>query len=39
MARIGARTVHTIDKNKISKYFGIFLFIIALKFLYEFFKL
>ena len=39
MARIGARTVHTIDKNRISKYFGIFLLIIAAKFLYEYFKL
>ena len=39
MARIGARTVHAIDKNKISKYFGIFLLIIAVKFLYEYFKL
>jgi len=39
MARIGARTVHSINKNKISKYFGIFLFIIAVKFLYEYFKL
>ena len=39
MARIGARTVHTIDKNKISKYFGIFLFVIAFKFFYEYFKL
>ena len=39
MARIGARTVHKINKNKISKYFGIFLLIIALKFLFEYFKL
>ena len=39
MARIGARTVHKIDKNKISKFFGIFLFIIAVKFLYEYFQL
>ena len=39
MARIGARTVHSIDKNRISKYFGFFLFIIALKFIYEYFKL
>ena len=39
MARIGARTVHTIDKKKISKYFGIFLLIVALKFLFEYFKL
>jgi uncharacterized membrane protein YfcA len=38
MARIGARTVHKIDKNKISKYFGIFLIIVASKFLYEYFK-
>ena len=32
MARIGARTVHKIDKNKISKFFGIFLLLIAVKF-------
>ena len=38
MASIGAKTVHKIDKNKISKFFGIFLLIIALKFLYEYFK-
>ena len=38
MARIGAQTVHKIDKNKISKYFGIFLLIIASKFLYEYFR-
>ena len=39
MARIGARTVHKIDKNKISRFFGIFLLFVAIKFLYEFFKL
>ena len=39
MARIGARTVHRIDKKKITKIFGIFLFIIAIKFLLEFLKL
>ncbi len=39
MARIGARTVHKIDKKKITKYFGIFLLIIAIKFLLEYFKL
>ena len=39
MARIGARTVHKIDKKRISKYFGIFLLIVALKFLFEYFKL
>ena len=32
MARIGAKTVHKIDKNKISKFFGIFLLLIATKF-------
>ena len=39
MAHIGARTVHTINKNKISKYLGIFLIIIASKFLYEYLKM
>jgi uncharacterized membrane protein YfcA len=39
MARIGARTVHSIDKNKISKFFGIFLLIVAAKFFYEYIKL
>ena len=39
MARIGAKTVHSIDKNRISKIFGIFLLIISLKFLLEFFNL
>ena len=39
MARIGARTVHRIDKNKISKFFGIFLLIVATKFLLEYLKL
>ncbi|MDC0326832.1 sulfite exporter TauE/SafE family protein [Candidatus Pelagibacter sp.] len=39
MARIGARTVHKIDKNKISKFFGVFLLIVAIKFFYEYLKL
>ncbi len=39
MARIGAKKVHSIDKNKISKYLGIFLLIIASKLLYEYFQL
>ena len=39
MARIGAKTVHRIDKNKISKIFGIFLLIIAIKFLLEYLKI
>ena len=39
MARVGARTVHKIDKNKISKLLGIFLLIVAAKFFYEYIKL
>ena len=38
MARIGARTVHKIDKQKISKYCGIFLIVIGSKFLFEYLK-
>ena len=39
MARLGARTVHKIDKNKISKIFGLFLLLVATKFLFEYMKL
>jgi uncharacterized membrane protein YfcA len=39
MARIGAKTVHKIDKNKISKFFGIFLLLIATKFFYEYLRI
>ena len=39
MARIGAKTVHSIDKNKISKFFGIFLLMVSIKFFYEYLKL
>jgi uncharacterized membrane protein YfcA len=39
MARIGAKTVHRIDKNKITRIFGLFLLVIAIKFLSEYFKL
>ena len=39
MARIGAKTIHKIDKNKISKYFGIFLLLVASKLFYEYFNL
>ena len=39
MARIGARTVHKIDKKKISKLLGVFLLVIAVKFLLEYIKL
>jgi len=39
MARVGASTIHKIDKNKISVYFGIFLIIVASKCLYEYLKM
>tara|TARA_B100001121_G_scaffold304568_1_gene320330 strand:+ start:366 stop:1151 length:786 start_codon:yes stop_codon:yes gene_type:complete len=39
MARLGAKTVHKINKNKISKFFGIFLLAISIKFFYEYAKL
>ena len=39
MARIGAKTVHSIDKNKISKFFGVFLLVVSIKFFYEYLKL
>ena len=39
MARLGARTVHKINKNKISKIFGLFLLLVAIKFLFEYVKL
>jgi uncharacterized membrane protein YfcA len=39
MARLGARTVYKIDKNKISKIFGLFLLLVAAKFLFEYIKL
>ena len=38
MARIGAKTVHSIDKNKISKFFGFFLLAVSIKFFYEYLK-
>jgi len=36
MARIGAKTVHKIDKSKVSTYFGTFLLIVGINFLLEF---
>tara|TARA_E500000331_G_scaffold227756_1_gene217975 strand:- start:1327 stop:2112 length:786 start_codon:yes stop_codon:yes gene_type:complete len=38
MARIGARTVHKIDKNKITKFFGVFLLLISVKLFLEYLK-
>ena len=37
MARIGAKLLHKVDKNKISKLFGTFLLIVASKFIYDYF--
>ena len=39
MARLGAKTVHKIDKKKVSKFFGIFLLIVSVRFFYEYIKL
>ena len=39
MARIGARTVHKIDRKKITKLLGVFLLAIATKFLFEYVNL
>jgi len=39
MARLGAKTVHKIDKNKISKLFGLFLIIVSINFLVEYYKM
>ncbi len=39
MARIGANTVHKIDKSKIQTLFGIFLYVIATVFIYRYFSI
>ncbi|WP_075522432.1 sulfite exporter TauE/SafE family protein [Candidatus Pelagibacter communis] len=39
MARIGAKTVHKIEKNKISKLFGLFLIIVSINFFLEYMRL
>ena len=39
MARLGAKTVHKIDKKKITKFFGIFLLMMSVRFFYEYIKL
>ena len=39
MARIGAKSVHKVDKSKIHKLFAIFLLIVACKFMYDYFQL
>ena len=39
MARVGANTVHKIDKNKVQSFFGIFLYVVATIFLYRYLNL
>tara|TARA_B100001173_G_C16010377_1_gene557460 strand:+ start:469 stop:1254 length:786 start_codon:yes stop_codon:yes gene_type:complete len=39
MARIGANTVHRIDKTKIQAFFGIFLYIVGTIFIYRYFNI
>ena len=39
MARVGANTVHKIDKSKIQKFFGIFLYVVGTVFLYRYFSM
>jgi uncharacterized protein len=39
MARLGANAVHRINKNKVSKLFGTFLFIVGTIFLYRYFQI
>ena len=36
MARVGANTVHKIDKSKVQKFFGIFLYVVGTVFLYRY---
>ena len=38
MAKVGATTVHKINRNKITSLFGLFLIIIASRFLYDYFN-
>ena len=38
MAKIGAETVHKVDKSLIGKLFGIYLFIVACRLFYEYFS-
>lgn len=38
MAKIGARTVHKVNKQLVGKLFGIFLFILSCRFFYEYYS-
>ena len=39
MAKIGAKTVHQVDRKIIGKIFGIYLFIVACRLFYEYFSI
>ena len=39
MARIGANTVHKLDKSKLQSFFGIFLYVVGTIFLYRYLNL
>ena len=39
MARVGANTIHKVDKTKVQAFFGIFLFIVGTIFIYRFLSL
>ena len=39
MARVGANTIHKVDKTKVQAFFGIFLFIVGTIFIYRFLNL
>ena len=39
MARVGANTVHRIDKTKVQAFFGIFLYVVGTVFIYRYLNL
>ena len=39
MARVGANTVHKINKSKVQALFGIFLFVVGTTFIYRYLNL
>ena len=39
MARVGANTIHKVDKTKVQAFFGLFLFVVVTIFIYRFLNL
>ena len=39
MARVGANTIHKVDKTKVQAFFGLFLFVVGTIFIYRFLNL